>query len=155
MSDPIPPDAVVSPDTRREQRLPPGQVLTRKWPVLHAGATPTYEDLSTWDLYIFGEVEPKQRFSWAEFAALPRAQVYADMHCVTRWTKLDNLWEGVPTRELLNHVTPRPAATFVMVHCEAGFTTNLPLDDFFGPDCLFALSHGGRPLEPDHGYPVR
>jgi len=151
MSDPI-----ISPDTQREQRLPPHQVLTRKWPVLHAGETPHYTDLDReWDFYVFGEVEEKRRFTWAEFAALPRVQVHADMHCVTRWSKLDNVWEGVPTRELLNHVTPKPTAKFVMVHSEQGFTTNLPLADFFAEDCLFALSHDGRPLEPDHGYPVR
>jgi DMSO/TMAO reductase YedYZ molybdopterin-dependent catalytic subunit len=157
MSEPaIPPEAIVSPDTVRDHRLPPGQVLTRKWPVLHAGETPHYADLDReWDLYVFGEVEPKRRFTWAEFAALPRVTVHADMHCVTRWSKLDNLWEGVPTRELLNHVTPAPAAKFVMVHSEGGWTTNLPLADFFTDDALFAFSHNGQPLAPDHGAPVR
>jgi DMSO/TMAO reductase YedYZ molybdopterin-dependent catalytic subunit len=149
-------DVILSLDTARAQRLPPGQVLTRKWPVLHAGETPHYADLDReWDFYVFGEVEHKRRFTWAEFAALPRVTVHADMHCVTRWSKLDNLWEGVPTRELLNHVTPKPAAKFVMVHCEQGFTTNLPAEDFFGEDCLFAFRYNGQPLEPDHGYPVR
>jgi DMSO/TMAO reductase YedYZ molybdopterin-dependent catalytic subunit len=157
MSEPvIPPNAIVSPDTARDQRLPPHQVVTRKWPVLHAGETPVYTDLDReWDFYVFGAVEQKRRFTWAEFAALPRVTVHADMHCVTRWSKLDNVWEGVPTRELLKHVTPKPAAKFVMVHCEYGFTTNLPLDDFFGDDCLFALTHNGQPLEPDNGSPVR
>lgn len=152
----IPTGAVVSDDTRREERIPPGQVRTRKWPVLHAGETPHYGDLNAaWDFYVFGEVEAKRRWTWTEFAAWPRVQVYADMHCVTRWSKLDNLWEGVATRELLHHITPKPTAKFVMIHCEAGFTTNLPIDDFFGPDCLFAFSHGGQPLAPDHGYPLR
>jgi DMSO/TMAO reductase YedYZ molybdopterin-dependent catalytic subunit len=150
MSDPI-----VSEDTRREQRLPPGQVLTRKWPVLHAGETPHYPDLAPWDFFVFGEVKDKKRFTWAEFSSWPRVQVHADMHCVTRWSKLDNLWEGVPTRELLKHVEPLPSAKFVMVHCEQGFATNLPIDDFFGEDCLFAFKHNGQDLEPDHGYPVR
>ncbi len=149
-------DVIHSSDTTRDQRLPPGQVLTRKWPVLHAGATPHYADLNReWDLYIFGEVESKRRFTWAEFQALPRIRVHADMHCVTRWSKLDNTWEGVATRELVRHITLKPSARFVMVHCEQGFTTNLPLDDFVGEDCLFAMSHNGQPLEPDHGYPVR
>src|SRR5262245_2747919 len=157
MSEPeVPPDAIVSPDTQRAKRLPPGQVLTRKWPVLHAGETPHYTDLDhDWDFYVFGEVEPKRRFTWAEFIALPRVRVHADMHCVTRWSKLDNVWEGAPTRAFLQFVTPKLAAKFVMVHCEQGFSTNLPLDDFFGDDCLFALVHNGQPLEPDHGYPVR
>ncbi|HEY1380198.1 MAG TPA: sulfite oxidase-like oxidoreductase [Gemmataceae bacterium] len=142
--------------SERDPRLPPGQVLTRKWPVLHAGETPHYTDLDReWDFYVFGEVQEKRRFTWAEFAALPRVTVHADMHCVTRWSKLDNAWEGVPTRELLHHVTPKPTATHVMVHCEQGFTTNLPLADFFGKDCLFAFAHNGQPLEPDHGSPVR
>jgi DMSO/TMAO reductase YedYZ molybdopterin-dependent catalytic subunit len=143
-------------DPARDPRLPPGQVLTRKWPVLHAGETPVYADLDReWDFYVFGEVETKRRFTWAEFRALPRLTIHADMHCVTRWSKLDNDWEGVPTRELLKHVTPKSAATHVMVHAEAGFTTNLPFADFFGEDCLFAFSHNGQALEPDHGYPVR
>lgn len=149
-------DIIQSPDTTRDQRLPPGQVLTRKWPVLHAGTTPEYRDLHReWDLFVFGEVETKKRFTWAEFSSWPRVQVHADMHCVTRWSKLDNTWTGVPTRELLTHVLPKPAARFVMVHGEQGFTTNLPIEDFFGGDCLFALQHNGQDLEPDHGYPVR
>lgn len=151
----LPPDAIVSSDSQRDKRIPPGQVLTRKWPVLHAGETAEYDDLSQWDFYIFGEVEEKRRFTWAEFTSLPIVKVYADMHCVTRWSKLDNLWEGVATRELSKHVTPKPSAKFVMVHSEHGFSTNLPITDFFGEDCLFAFSNNGQPLEPDHGYPVR
>src|SRR5439155_13824253 len=100
---------LIMPETARDPRLPPGQVLTRKWPVLHAGEVPVYADLDReWDFYVFGEVEQKRRFTWAEFSALPRVQVHADMHCVTRWSKLDNLWEGVPTRELLHHIPPKP-----------------------------------------------
>jgi len=147
-------DAIISPDTRREQRLPPGQALTRKWPVLHAGSTPTF-DPATWDLFIFGLVKQQRRFTYAELLGLPRTKVLGDMHCVTRWSKLDNLWEGVATRELLKHVEPSPEANFVMVHCEHGFTTNLPLADFFDEDALFALTHNGMELEPDHGFPLR
>src|SRR5882762_11035741 len=120
-------------DSVRDPRLPPGQVLTRKWPVLHAGETPFYTKLDReWDFYVFGEVEAKRRFTWAEFRALPRVTVHADMHCVTRWSKLDNHWEGVPTRAVLSHVKVLPQARFVMVHSEQGFSTNLPLDDFLG-----------------------
>jgi DMSO/TMAO reductase YedYZ molybdopterin-dependent catalytic subunit len=152
----VSPDPIRSLDTLRDERVPPNQVLTRKWPVLHAGETPHYTDLDReWDFYVFGEVDKKRRFTWAEFSSLPRVRVFADMHCVTRWSKLDNLWEGVPTRELLKHVTLTPAANFVMVHSEQGWTTNLPIDDFFAEDALFAFSHDGKPLEPDHGYPVR
>jgi DMSO/TMAO reductase YedYZ molybdopterin-dependent catalytic subunit len=88
-------------------------------------------------------------------AACPASTGRADMHCVTRWSKLDNIWEGVSTREVLGRVRVLPQAHFVMVHSEHGFSTNLPLDDFLGEDCLFAWSHNGEPLEPDHGYPLR
>src|SRR5947209_20444612 len=89
------------------------------------------------------------------FIALPRVEVLADMHCVTRWSKLDNVWDGVSTRTVLSKVKVLPEATYVMVHCEQGYTTNLLLDDFLGEDCLFAWKHNGQPLEPDHGYPLR
>ena len=149
-------DAIISPDTRRSERLPPRQVLTRKWPVLHAGEVPAF-DPGAWDFTVFPTplVAAIKRFTWAEFAALPRTRVFADMHCVTRWSKLDNLWEGVATRELLKHVAVADAAKFVMVHCEYGFSTNLPVEDFFAADCLFATHHNDVELTPDHGYPVR
>ncbi|HJZ60472.1 MAG TPA: sulfite oxidase-like oxidoreductase [Gemmataceae bacterium] len=149
-------DAIISPDTQRAERLPPRQVLTRKWPVLHAGQVPPFHP-ETWDLTVFPVplVDKLTRFTWAEFCALPRSRVFADMHCVTRWSKLDNLWEGVATRELLNHVRVSAAAKFVMAHCEYGFTTNLPIDDFFGDDCLLAMKHNGDDLSPEHGYPLR
>jgi DMSO/TMAO reductase YedYZ molybdopterin-dependent catalytic subunit len=147
--------AIASPDTQRLERIPPGQSLTRKWPVLHAGPTPAYDNLDEWDFFVFGLVKQQEKYSYRDFSALPRVTVVADMHCVTRWSKLDNRWEGVATRELLKHIEPLPAAKFVMVHCEYGFTTNLPLDDFFAEDALFALKHDGADLEPDHGYPVR
>lgn len=147
-------ERIISPDTQRSTRLPPGQSLTRKWPVLHAGATPPFTP-GAWDFHVFGLVQQQKTFTWPEFSALPRVKVLADMHCVTRWSKLDNLWEGVATRELLNYCQPLAEAKFVMVHCEYGFTTNLPLDDFLGADCLFAMRHNGVELEPDHGYPLR
>jgi DMSO/TMAO reductase YedYZ molybdopterin-dependent catalytic subunit len=149
-------DAIISPDTRRDNRLPPNQVLTRKWPVLHEGEVPDF-DPGSWNLALFPKplIAEAKTFDWKEFTALPRVKVFADMHCVTGWSKLDNLWEGVATRELLNHITLSPDAKFVMVHTEYGYTTNLPLDDFFADDCLFAFRHNGQDLEPDHGYPVR
>jgi DMSO/TMAO reductase YedYZ molybdopterin-dependent catalytic subunit len=145
---------LVSSDVEREQRLPPGQVLTRKWPVLHAGSIPRF-DRARWTFHIFGLVEQPWQCNYEEFLALPRVQVHADMHCVTRWTKLDNLWEGVATQTVLSKVTVLPQAKFVLVHSEHGFATNLPLDDFLGEDCLFAWKHNGQDLEPDHGYPLR
>jgi len=153
MSDPQPP-LIISSDTQRANRIPPRQAQTRKWPILHAGSTPTF-DRSRWTFHIFGLVEKPWQRTYDEFQALPRVQVKADMHCVTRWSRLDNLWEGVSTRDVLSKVRSLPEAKFVMVHCEHGFTTNLPLADFLGKDCLFAWKHDGHDLEPDHGYPLR
>jgi DMSO/TMAO reductase YedYZ molybdopterin-dependent catalytic subunit len=148
------PDIIASPDTLRTNRIPPRQALTRKWPVLHAGSTPKF-DRAAWTFHIFGLVEKPWQCTYDEFLAMPRICVLADMHCVTRWSKLDNTWEGVRTREALGHVKLLPQAKFVTVHCEHGFSTNLPLADFLGEDCLFAWKHNGQDLEPDHGYPLR
>jgi DMSO/TMAO reductase YedYZ molybdopterin-dependent catalytic subunit len=153
MSEPEP-LLIDSPDTRRRERIPPRQALTRKWPILHYGPTPRF-DRAHWLFQVFGLVEKPWQCTYDEFLALPRVRVHADMHCVTRWSKLDNVWEGVGTREVLGKVTPKPLARFVMVHSEHGFTTNLPLDDFLGEDCLFAWKHNGVDLDPDHGYPLR
>jgi len=145
---------IVSPDVKRAQRIPPRQALTRKWPVLHAGSTPAF-NRPAWTFHIFGQVEKAWQCTYDEFLALPRITMRADMHCVTRWSKLDNHWEGVSTRAVLDHVKLLPEVRFVLVHCEHGFTTNLPLVDFLGEDCLFAWRHNGHDLEPDHGYPLR
>ncbi len=144
----------VSADTKRRERIPPHQVQTRKWPVLHAGPTPEFQRVH-WTFHIFGLVEQTWRCSYDEFVNLPRVQVHADMHCVTRWSRLDMLWEGVPTRAVLAWIKPKPEAKFVLVHCEHGFTTNLPLDEFLDEDCLFAWKADGQDLEPDHGWPLR
>jgi DMSO/TMAO reductase YedYZ molybdopterin-dependent catalytic subunit len=144
----------VSPDVQRAERFPPHQVLTRKWPVLHAGSTPAF-NRAAWTFHIFGLIETPWQCTYEEFLALPHVQVQADMHCVTRWSKLDNLWEGVSTAVVLAHVRTLPDARFVMVHSEHGYTTNLSLVDFLGEDCLFAWKHNGQYLEPDHGYPLR
>jgi len=145
---------IVSPDARRAVRIPPRQALTRKWPVLHAGPTPRF-DRANWTFHVFGRVKTPWQCGYDEFLALPHVRVQADMHCVTRWSKLDNVWEGVATREVVSHVEVLPTAKFVMVHCEHGFTTNLPLADLLSEDCLFAWKHNGQDLEPDHGYPLR
>lgn len=145
---------ITSPDTQRQNRIPPRQALTRKWPILHAGSTPPF-DRASWTFHTWGLVEKPWQCSYDEFRAQPRVQVHADMHCVTRWSKLDMLWEGVSSRTVLAHVQLLPQARFVMVHCEFGFTTNLPLDDFFGEDCLFAWKCSDQDLEPDHGFPLR
>jgi DMSO/TMAO reductase YedYZ molybdopterin-dependent catalytic subunit len=150
MPDPV----IVSPDVRRDNRIPPRQGVTHKWPVLHYGAVPPF-DRTAWTFRLFGLVEQPWQCGYDEFSALPQVAVQADMHCVTRWSKLDNLWEGVSTRTVLAQAKPLPQARFVVVHCEQGFTTNLPLEDFLGEDCLFAWRHNGKDLEPEHGYPLR
>ena len=122
-------NVILSADVNRAERIPPRQALTRKWPVLHYGATPAF-DRSHWTFHIFGLVEKPSECSYDEFIAVPHVQVRADMHCVTRWSKLDNLWEGVSTPDVFGKVNVLPEAKFVMVHCEHGFTTNLPLADF-------------------------
>ena len=135
-------------------RLPPGQYLTEKWPVLHAGSIPRY-DLSTWDLVVEGEIENPIRLSWDELNALPRTSHTQDIHCVTRWSRLDNTFSGVPTRAIIEPARPRPEAKFVMCHCEHGFTTNLPLSDFLADDCILAYQWQGQELTPEHGWPLR
>jgi len=145
---------IISSDTLRSERIPRGQMRTTRWPVLHAGSTPKV-DLATWDLKVFGAVEEPVSWTWDQFQALESVVVAADMHCVTRWSRLDNSWEGVAVSEVMKHVRLKPEARFVLVHAEHGFTTNLALDDFLGEDCLFAWSHDGRPLTPDHGWPLR
>lgn len=137
----------------REGRIPPGQSLTVKWPVLHATPVPNV-DLSTWSFRIFGLVDDPVELDWREFSSLPRVTRVSDVHCVTRWTKLNNLWEGVPVAELLAHVSLRPQAQYVMVHAP-GYEANLPLSALLDDDVLLALKHDGRDLTPEHGGPVR
>ena len=137
-----------------EGRLPPGQALTLKWPVLHYGSIPRF-DAARWDFQVRGLVEAPLRFSWAEFNALPRTGVTSDFHCVTRWSRFDNHWEGVAFRELLGRVKLQPRAAYVLVGAEQGFTANVPLADLDRDNVLFATHHDGAPLAPDHGYPLR
>ncbi len=143
------------PASRNEDRVPPGQFLTEKFPVLHYGSVPAYRDLNDWDLRVFGLVEEPLRFSWEELLALPRKTQTVDIHCVTRWSKLDTTWTGIPWRELIKTIRIKPAATHVLVHCEYGFTTNVALDVLDDEDTMLAFLYGGQPLEPNHGYPLR
>jgi DMSO/TMAO reductase YedYZ molybdopterin-dependent catalytic subunit len=147
-------DIIKSPDTERAERVPPGQKLTEKWPALHYGSVPKI-DIAQWQFNIFGLVEKERKLSYAEFTALPQVQVFSDIHCVTGWSKLDNLWEGISSGQIRELVHILPEAKFVMVHSAGGFSTNLPLDDFFQPDVLFALKYNGEPLTREHGYPLR
>ena len=136
-------------------RLPPGQHLTDKWPVLHAGDVPDYPDLATWTFRIFGEVEHELELSWEQFNELPRATNTQDIHCVTRWSRFDAQFEGVHWRELAALVRPKPSARFAVAHAEAGFTTNVPLDFLADENALLATHADGEPLTPEHGYPLR
>ena len=151
-----PEGAVISPDARREKRLPPGQSRTRKWPVLDVSGPPRVE-LESWRLRMFGKVGRGVEWNWKEFSQLPRVKVFADFHCVTRWSRLGNLWEGVSTRELVDRAGGiAPGAGFVVAHgYDRGFTTNLPLDEFLAEDALVAILHDGEPLTLDHGGPAR
>jgi DMSO/TMAO reductase YedYZ molybdopterin-dependent catalytic subunit len=135
-------------------RVPPGQTVTEKWPVLHYGSVPRV-DLARWKFRVFGLVEEPIELDWAQFSALPTTSVTRDIHCVTTWSRFDNTFTGVPFREVLKLVKPLPDASHVMVHAEYGFTTNLPLADLDRDDVLFATHHDGKPLTPDHGYPMR
>jgi DMSO/TMAO reductase YedYZ molybdopterin-dependent catalytic subunit len=149
-------DSIVSPDTRRAHRIPPGQSQTHKWPVLDAAGPPDI-DLAHWRLELTGLVQRPLSWSWDEFLALPRVKVFSDFHCVTRWSRLNNHWEGVSTRVLLEHAgTLQPQARFVIAHgYDYGWTTNVPLDLFLSEDALVATHHDGQPLTLEHGGPAR
>ncbi len=139
---------------QREGRLPPGQSLTLKFPVLHYGPVPSF-DAKTWTLRVFGLVNNEKSWTWDEFLKLPTKTVTCDIHCVTRWSKFDTVWEGVPFRHVAELVGVRPEAKFVIAHCEYGFTTNVPLEVMMDDDVLLAYKYDGQFLEPDHGFPLR
>ena len=151
-SPPRPADTPRAP--RQGQRLPPGQVLTDKWPVLHYGSVPKV-DLGSWSFRVFGLVERERRWTWEEFQSLPRVEVRNDIHCVTRWSKFDNLWQGVAVKEVLREAGVRPEARYAIAHAEQGFTANLPIAELLKDDVLLALRHGGEDLTPEHGWPLR
>jgi len=141
---------------RAEGRIPPGQALTNKFPVLHYGAVPAFNPL-TWNFRIWGEIFKPQQLTWDQFAQLPRTRLKMDIHCVTRWSKADTLWEGVSVRDLVQQglISLKPSAKYVMQHAEFGFTSNLPLELVLGDNFLLATHYEGQPLSPDHGYPLR
>ena len=141
---------------RKEGRLPPGQSLTLKFPVLHYGPVPPFNPAS-WDFRVWGEVEEEKRWTWDEFNRLPRAKLRMDIHCVTRWSKFDTDWEGVSVKTLVDQgfIKLKPTASYVMQHAEYGFTVNLPLEVVLQQNFLMATHFNGQPLEPDHGYPLR
>ncbi len=139
---------------RDRERVPPGQFVTQGWPVLHYGSVP-HANLATWDFRVWGLVEEPLQWSWEEFKALPRTEIVTDIHCVTRWSKLGQTWEGVPMRYVLEQVKPKPEARYVIAHAEAGFTANLPIEAIMDDDVLLADTADGMELTPEHGYPLR
>lgn len=151
----VDPGVIVSADTLRADRLPPGQARTRKWPVLDAHGTPDVR-IDRWRLRVIGLIEQPLQFTLQQFQQLPRVRVLADFHCVTRWSRLGNLWEGVSAQYLLGQAVVKPEAKFAILHgCDSGWTTSLPLGDFLGEDVVLADRHDGQPIPADHGGPVR
>ena len=140
--------------TTDRKRLPPGQIATQKWPVLHYSTVPRV-DLATWRLSITGLVERPLSLSWPALQALPHAETLCDIHCVTHWSRFDNLFEGVPVEAIVQEAGLKPEASFVLIHAAPDYTTNLPLEDFLAPGNLLALRHNGEELTPEHGGPVR
>ena len=135
-------------------RLPPGQYLTEKWPVLHAGPIPG-TDLAAWDLVVSGEVRSSIRLSWDEFNRLPKTEVTEDIHCVTRWSRFDVMFEGVHWNALEALVRSLPSARYVVAHAEQGYTSNVPIAFLRHPEALLATHADGAPLTPEHGGPLR
>lgn len=137
-------------------RLPPGQYFTDRFPVLHAGNVPVYKDLKDWTFRVSGEVENPFVISYEELMELPVTEVTTDIHCVTKWSKFDTVWRGVSFSEIVKLAAPRSTVTHIMCNSEFGFTANLPIADVTG-DKIALLAHefDGKPLEPDHGYPLR
>jgi len=136
------------------ERLPPSQILTQKWPVLHYGTVPRV-DLASWRFEVSGAVARPFSLTWTELLDLPQQETACDIHCVTRWSRYDNVFAGVPVRLLLQRAAPTDRARYALVHAEHGFTTNLPLADLDRPGNLLAIRHNGEPLMPEHGGPVR
>ena len=149
-------DVIISPDTRRENRIPPRQSRTLKWPVLDASGAPSI-DLERWRFSIAGLVEKPISWTWSEFQALPKVKVWADFHCVTRWSRLGNLWEGVAAKTLIDQAGGlRPEAKFALVRGhDNDWTTNLSVEYLLAVDALVALTHDGEPLSIEHGGPAR
>jgi DMSO/TMAO reductase YedYZ molybdopterin-dependent catalytic subunit len=135
-------------------RVPPGQTLVENFPVLSYGPAPRFNP-KTWDFKVFGLIEEPIRLSYDQFRALPQSKQVSDFHCVTTWSRLDNAWEGVRVADLMALVKLRREARFVVIHCDGGYTTNLPLHEFLDEDVMLAHRHDGADLELDHGFPLR
>ena len=136
------------------ERLPPGQLVTRKWPVLHYSHVPRI-DLASWRFEVGGLVEQPLHLSWDELSQAPSQEIRCDIHCVTKWSRFDNRFRGVPVRWVLQRARPLPEARFVQVHADPDYTTNLPLADLDRAENLLATHHEGEPLPAEHGGPIR
>lgn len=149
-------EIIISPDTRRANRVPAGQSRTKKWPVLDASGTPRV-DMSRWRFQMAGLVNQEVNLTWDQFQELPRVKVFSDFHCVTRWSRLGNLWEGVSTRTLVELARGvKDSCKYVLAYgYDQGWTTNLPVEDFLAADALVALTHDGEALTAEHGGPAR
>jgi DMSO/TMAO reductase YedYZ molybdopterin-dependent catalytic subunit len=145
---------IISPTVTHPKRIPPGQVITQKFPVYDIGPRAVFNK-EKWRFVISGEVKEERMLTWDELMSLPKVEVVADFHCVTKWSKQNMLWEGVSTRTIYELVEPNPDAKYLMIHCMEGYTTNVPLEDFLKEDSLFAYNLNGKPLEPEHGFPLR
>ncbi len=135
-------------------RLPPGQYHTTRFPVLQADGVPDV-DLSTWDFVVDGLVEQSVTWRWPEVEQMPSSEMTADIHCVTKWSKFDTRWSGIPVSSFWEQIAPKPEATHVMINAYHGFTANLPIEDFLAPSNLFAHTYDGEPLTLEHGFPLR
>jgi len=136
------------------ERLPPGQHLVKNWPVLDLGEQPAIS-LDDWTLEVRGLVETPLALTWADFQSMQQSTHVSDIHCVTTWSRYDNRWEGVSTRDLLDAAMPKAEAGYVMLTSYDGYTTNLPLADFAAEDAILATAWEGQPLTVDHGGPMR
>ncbi len=145
---------IKAPRAEIAERVPPGQAVTDKFPVLTYGDTPSFNP-KTWDFKLWGAIEKPVTLNYEQFMALPKVQVTADFHCVTQWSRLNNVWEGVSIYEVMKLISLKPEAKYVMVHADEGYTTNLPLKVLLDNDVLFAYKHDGKDLEPAHGWPLR
>ncbi|HEX2618856.1 MAG TPA: sulfite oxidase-like oxidoreductase [Phototrophicaceae bacterium] len=141
-------------EKRKEGRLPPGQSLTNRFPVLTYGPIPKF-DPKTWDIKVFGAIERPMSWNWEEFQKLPTVQITVDIHCVTRWSKFDTVWEGVQFKHIAELVGVKPEVKHVIAHCDYGYTTNVPFEDMMHDNVLLTYKYDGQMLEPDHGAPVR
>ncbi|MED5047986.1 sulfite oxidase-like oxidoreductase [Bacillus siamensis] len=141
--------------TGQSDRIPPNQNVTTKFPVLHAGNVPYYEDMSKWNLQVYGLVDRPMLLSFDDIKAFPKAELKNDIHCVTGWSRLDNVWQGIRAKDIAEKAGVHKEAGFVILHAEEGWTANLPLSDFTRDTSLLAYAHNGEPLTPEHGYPLR